>query len=243
MHITHKMNRSISKFKKLASKAKQQMSSAKKAGQEGRPSEAPLPVFSDKPVVLIFAAFLFLLLATSVFFVANHYATRTTHGFPNFQDYQINLVNEANRPQTVANFANQPVALFFGFTYCPDICPTTLTTLTAARDDLQIDGVNTNSLRIVFVTVDPLRDTPEQLKQYLSLFDASVTGLTGTTENIKAALKQFGIYAKKIDRGGGDYLYDHSAAVFLYRDDGQFKGTIVHNEPFTFVKKKLKSIL
>ena len=98
-------------------------------------------------------------------------------------------------------------------------------------------------MRIVFVTVDPLRDTPEQLKQYLSLFDANVTGLTGTPENIRAVLKQFGIYTKKIDRGDGDYLYDHSAAVFLYRGDGQFKGTIVHSEPFAFIREKLKSIL
>ena len=172
--------------------------------------------------------------------MADHYAKKTARGFPNFQDYQINLVNEANKPQTVADFANQPVALFFGFTYCPDICPTTLTTLAAARDDLQIAGVNTDSLRIVFVTVDPLRDTPEQLKQYLSLFDANVTGLTGTPENIRAVLKQFGIYTKKIDRGDGDYLYDHSAAVFLYRGDGQFKGTIVHNEPFAFINRKIK---
>ena len=108
---------------------------------------------------------------------------------------------------------------------------------------MQHDGLNTDSLRIVFVTVDPLRDTPEQLKQYLSLFDTNVTGLTGSPENIEATLKQFGIYAKKIDRGDGEYLYDHSAAVFLYRGDGQFKGTIVHNEPFTFTIEKLKSIL
>ena len=115
--------------------------------------------------------------------------------------------------------------------------------MAAARDDLQIAGVNTNSLRIVFVTVDPVRDTPEQLKQYLSLFDANVTGLTGTPKNIRSVLKQFGIYTKKIDRGDGEYLYDHSAAVFLYRGDGQFKGTIVHNEPYAFITEKLKSIL
>ena len=103
--------------------------------------------------------------------------------------------------------------------------------------------MNTDSLRIVFVTVDPVRDTPGQLKQYLSLFDANVTGLTGTPENIRAELKQFGIYNKKIDRGDDDYLYDHSAAIFLYRGDGQFKGTIVHSEPFAFIREKLKSIL
>ena len=237
------MKQPISKPPNASGKAAEQISSAKKAAYDSKSTAKMLPVFSTKPMRVIFAAILFLLLATSVFFVANHYAEKTASGFPNFQDYQINLVNEANRPQTVANFANQPVALFFGFTYCPDICPTTLATLTAARDDLQIAGVNTNSLRIVFVTVDPARDTPDQLKQYLSLFDANVTGLTGTPENIRSVLKQFGIYAKKIDRGDGEYLYDHSAAVFLYRGDGQFKGTIVHNEPFAFITEKLKSIL
>ena len=233
----------MSKPANSAGKAAEQKSSAKKADPDAKQSVAKLPVFSHKPVRVVVAALLFLMLAVSVFFVAKHQAKKTVRGFPNFQDYQLNLVDEANKPQTVANFANQPVALFFGFTYCPDICPTTLTTLAAARDDLQIAGVNTNSLRIVFVTVDPVRDTPEQLKQYLSLFDTNVTGLTGTPENIKSVLKQFGIYAKKIDRGDGEYLYDHSAAVFLYRGDGQFKGTIVHNEPFAFITEKLKSIL
>jgi len=237
------MKQTMSKPSNAADKPAEPLSSAKKAASDSKSSAKMSPVFSTKPTRVIFAAILFLLLATSVFFVANYFAERTASGFPNFQDYQINLVNEANRPQTVANFANQPVALFFGFTYCPDICPTTLTTLAAARDDLQIAGVNTDPLRIVFVTVDPLRDTPKQLKQYLSLFDTNVTGLTGTPENIRTTLKQFGIYAKKIDLGDGEYLYDHSAAVFLYRGDGQFKGTIVHNEPFAFTIEKLKSIL
>jgi protein SCO1/2 len=88
-----------------------------------------------------------------------------------------------------------------------------------------------------------VRDTPEQLKQYLSLFDANVTGLTGTPKNLRSVLKQFGIYVKKIDQSDGEYLYDHSAAVFLYRGDGQFKGTIVHNESFAVITEKLKSIL
>ena len=243
MHITQQMRQTISKLTNALSKAGEQRNSKSKSDSDAKASAILLPVFSTKPVRVICAASLFTLLAVSAFFLADHYAKKTAHGFPNFQDYQINLVNEANKPQTVADFANQPVALFFGFTYCPDICPTTLTTLAAARDDLQIAGLNTDSLRIVFVTVDPLRDTTEQLKQYLSLFDANVTGLTGTPENIKAVLKQFGIYTKKIDQGDGDYLYDHSSAVFLYRGDGQFKGTIVHSEPFVFIREKLKSIL
>ena len=98
-------------------------------------------------------------------------------------------------------------------------------------------------MQILFITVDPERDKPEQLKQYLSLFDANVTGLTGSLNKVRSVLQQFGVYAQKTDQGDGDYLYDHSAAVFLYRDDGSFKGTIVHNEPIAFVTEKLKSIL
>jgi protein SCO1/2 len=243
MGICDPMRQPISKSTNPEDKAAEKISVAKKTGPSVNSSATSLPVFSAKPVRVISAAFLFLLLAMGVFFVANQYAKKTASGFPNFQDYQINLVNQENRLQTVTNFADQPVAVFFGFTYCPDICPTTLATLAAALDNLQLSGVNTNFLRIVFITVDPMRDTPEQLRQYLSLFDVNVTGLTGTPENIRAVLEQFGIYSKKINQSDGDYLYDHSAPVFLYRSDGQFKGTIVHNEPFDFIIEKLKSIL
>ena len=243
MHNTHDMRQSRSEPEKAAGKPAKKTSPAKKAGSVVKSSAPLLPVFAVKTQTLVATALLFLLLAACLFFVSDYFAKKMVHGFPNFQDYKIDLVDQANRPQTVTNFANQPVALFFGFTYCPDICPTTITTLAAARDDLQIAGVNTDALRIVFVTVDPVRDTPEQLKQYLSLFDANLTGLTGTPENIRAVLKQFGIYAEKINQGDGDYLYDHSAAVFLYHADGRFKGTIAYNEPFSFITEKLKSIL
>lgn len=243
MGIGDLMKQPIFKSTNSEDMASEKISAEKKTGPSVNSSATLLPVFSAKPVHVISAAFLFLLLAVGVFFVANQHAKKMVHGFPNFQDYQINLVNEENKPQTVTDFAGRPVAVFFGFTYCPDICPTTLATLAAALDNLQISGVNTNFLRIVFITVDPMRDTPEQLRQYLSLFDANVTGLTGTPENIIAVLEQFGIFAKKINRGDGEYLYDHSAAVFLYRANGQFKGTIVHNEPFDFITEKLKSIL
>jgi protein SCO1/2 len=92
------------------------------------------------------------------------------------------------------------------------------------------------------VTIDPERDTPQQLNEYLGLFDANITGLTGTPEAINSVRKHFGIYTKKIG-GGDEYLYDHSAAVYLYRADGSFKGTITHNEPMEYILKKIQSIL
>jgi protein SCO1/2 len=192
---------------------------------------------------IIAAALLFLGLAISVFLISDQFAQKTTIGIPQFQDNHIELIDQNGIARNQDDFADRPIALFFGFTYCPDVCPTTLTTLAAARDDLESAGIDTKALQILFFTVDPERDTPEQLKQYLSLFDADVTGLTGSPDKVRSVLQQFGVYAQKNDQGDGDYLYDHSAAVFLYRDDGSFKGTIVHNEPIAFITEKLKSIL
>ena len=112
-----------------------------------------------------------------------------------------------------------------------------------ARDRLKLEGVKTDELQFIFVTVDPERDTSEHLKQYLSLFDEDIVGLTGTVHKVASVLKQFGIYVRRTEQADGDYLLDHSAAVFLYRADGSFKGTIVHNEPMDFIQEKLKSIL
>ena len=192
---------------------------------------------------IIAAALLFLGLAISVFLISDQFAQKTTIGIPQFQDNHIELIDQNGIARNQDDFADRPIALFFGFTYCPDVCPTTLTTLAAARDDLESAGIDTKALQILFITVDPERDTPEQLKQYLSLFDADVTGLTGSPDKVRSVLQQFGVYAQKNDQGDGDYLYDHSAAVFLYRDDGSFKGTIVHNEPIAFITEKLKSTL
>ena len=177
-----------------------------------------------------------------VFLLSNRIAETTTVGFPNFQDSHFALIDQNGATRHQDDFVGKPIALFSGFTYCPDICPTTLMTLTAARDQLAGEGEATDNLQILFVTVDPERDTPAQLNAYLSLFDTSVTGLTGTRKDIESALRHFGVYVEKTG-DGDEYLYDHSAAVYLYRQDGRFKGTIVHNEPSEYMVEKIKSIL
>ena len=192
---------------------------------------------------IIATALLFTGLAVAVFLISDQMAKKTTIGIPQFQDNHIELIDQNGIARNEDDFADRPIALFFGFTYCPDVCPTTLTMLAAARDNLDSAGINTKALQIIFITVDPERDTPEQLKQYLSLFDANVTGLTGSPDKVRSVLQQFGVYAQKNGQGDADYLYDHSAAIFLYRGDGSFKGTIVHNEPIAFITEKIKSIL
>ena len=192
---------------------------------------------------VIATALLFLALVVGVFLISDQIAKKTTIGFPQFQNNHIELIDQNGIARNEDDFVDRPIALFFGFTHCPDVCPTTLTTLAAARDNLDASGMDTKALQIIFITVDPERDTPEQLKQYFSLFDVNVTGLTGSPDKVRSVLKQFGIYAQKNGQGDGDYMYDHSSAVFLYRDDGSFKGTIVHNEPIGFITEKMKSIL
>ena len=177
-----------------------------------------------------------------VFLLSNRMAEKTLVGFPNFQDTEFALLDQNGNTRRPIDFAGKPIALFFGFTYCPDICPTTLMTLTAIQDQLAVEGSAADHLQILFVTVDPERDTPAQLSAYLSLFDTSVTGLTGTRTDIASVLRHFGVYAEKTG-DGDEYLYDHSAAVYLYRQDGKFKGTIVHNEPSEYMIEKIKSIL
>ena len=184
----------------------------------------------------------FVALLIAIFLLSNRVAETTVVGFPNFQDSEFALLDQNGETRHPSDFAGKPIALFFGFTYCPDICPTTLMTLTAIQDQLAVEGNAADHLQILFVTVDPERDTPAQLNAYLSLFDTSVTGLTGRRTDIESALRHFGVYAKKTG-DGDEYLYDHSAAVYLYQQDGKFKGTIVHNEPFEYMVEKIKSIL
>ena len=186
------------------------------------------------------AAFAALLI--TVFVLSNRMAETAVVGFANFQDSEFALLDQNGAIRRPGDFAGRPIALFFGFTYCPDICPTTLITLQAIQDQLATKGKAADHLQILFVTVDPERDTPAQLNTYLSLFEAHVTGLTGTRADIDSVLRHFGVYTEKTGHGD-EYLYDHSAAMYLYRKDGRFKGTIVHNEPSEYMIEKIKSIL
>jgi protein SCO1/2 len=192
---------------------------------------------------LILGILLFAGLAGGTFTLANRQAEISGLGFPAFEDTPFLLVDQNARRVTNADFEGRPIALFFGYSYCPDVCPMTLTVLGSALDEVKDAGIDGNILQILFMTVDPERDTPEQLATYLSLFDMKVTGLTGDQEAVADALGNFGAYSQQVKTDSGDILYDHSSAVYLYRADGQFKGTIVYSEPHRFVVEKMKSIL
>lgn len=144
------------------------------------------------------------------------------------------LVDQTGAPVTEEVLRGRPTAMFFGFTHCPDVCPTTLYELAGYHERLAAAG---RDLRIVFVTVDPERDTPEMLRVYTGSIGAPVTALTGEPAAVEAMLKSFGILARKVPQGDG-YTMDHTASVLLLDRDGAFKGTIAYGEnPDTAMQK------
>ena len=128
------------------------------------------------------------------------------------------LVDQDGRAVTEQAFRGAPFLVFFGYTHCPDVCPTTLSDMTQV---LQALGPN-KPVRAAFITVDPERDTPEALKQYLSSFDPRISGLTGSPAAVAAAEKAYRVYARKVPSTGSDYSMDHTAIVYLMDRDGRF---------------------
>ncbi len=133
------------------------------------------------------------------------------------------LVDHNGKTVTARDFRGRFMLVYFGYTYCPDVCPTTLTTMADAIDILDGDG---ESVVPVFITVDPERDTPEHLKMYVNYFHPRLVGLTGTSESVAAAAKAYRIYyakARQDGASGDDYLMDHLSFVFLMGPDGAFR--------------------
>ncbi len=147
------------------------------------------------------------------------------------------LVDSAGKPFPSSRLAGQPYAIFFGFTHCPDVCPTTLARLVKLRRQLGSDG----AFQIVFVTVDPERDGPAEVGRYAGLFDSPVIGLTGSPEQIARIKKDYGIYSEKVGTGD-DYSVDHTATVLLFDKAGAFQSTISHDEADAAALAKLRRL-
>ena len=131
------------------------------------------------------------------------------------------LVNQDGRPVTEKTFAGRHMLVYFGYTYCPDVCPTELQVMSTA---LEILGDQSKGIDPVFITIDPERDTMEQMKTYVGHFHPRLQGLTGSPDQIKAAARAYGVYfARARDTGATtDYLMDHSSIVFLIGPDGGY---------------------
>lgn len=149
------------------------------------------------------------------------------------------LVDQKGQPISERDFRAQPSAVFFGFTHCPEICPTTLFELDGWLKQLGPEG---EDIRGFFVSVDPERDTPEILDQYISNVSSRITGVTGDPEKVAAMAKGFHIYSKKVPLEGDDYTMDHTASVLLIAKGGGFAGTIAYGESPDTALAKLKRL-
>jgi len=129
------------------------------------------------------------------------------------------LVDQNSKPITEQDLKGHPFLVFFGFTHCPDVCPTTLFEVSEILGKLGPDAKN---IRALFITVDPERDTPAVLNVYLSSFDPRVIGVTGDSAAIASVEKAYRVYAKKVPLDGGGYTMDHTAIVYLMDKDGRF---------------------
>jgi protein SCO1/2 len=123
--------------------------------------------------------------------------------------------------RTLAEFKGKVVVVFFGFTQCPDVCPTTLAELAAAKRELGADGARVQG---IFVTVDPARDTPEVLRAYVAAFDPSFVALRGSDEQTLATAKSFKVYYNKVEgRTPGSYTIDHTAGSYVFDAQGRVR--------------------
>ena len=131
----------------------------------------------------------------------------------------FHLVDQDGKPVSNAEMKGRPFLVFFGFTHCPDVCPTTLFDMSQMLHAL---GPDAGRIGVLFITVDPERDTSAVLKDYLSSFDPHLRGLTGDPAAVDAALKAYRVYAKKVPLKDGDYTMDHTAVVYLMDKNGRF---------------------
>jgi protein SCO1/2 len=138
-------------------------------------------------------------------------------------DFQ--LTDNTGKPFSQQNLRGKPTLVFFGFTHCPDVCPTTLVKLAQVKKTAHLAG-----LRVVFVTVDPARDTPPVVGLYVHAFDPDFIGLTGDEKAIEKMARNFGVAMNRIDLPGGDYTMDHTAALFLLNTQGEVAG--IFTPPF-----------
>jgi len=152
------------------------------------------------------------------------------------------LTDHTGRRVTDKDFRGQYLLVFFGFTYCPDVCPSGLQVMTAALEEL---GPKAEKITPIFISVDPERDTPEQLALYVSSFHPRLVGLTGTPEEIQQVAKAYRVYYKKVEDEGSTagYTIDHTSIIYLMSPTGEFITHFTHATPVSAMVEQLEKVL
>ena len=155
-------------------------------------------------------------------------------------DSRFNLVDHLGQPVGPDTFAGKVRLVFFGFTHCPDVCPTGLSLMSQLLDEL---GADARDVQALFISVDPERDTVDVLRQYISVFSGDIRGLTGTPQQIADVTASFSAYFKKVPQSSGGYTVDHTASVYLLDRDGTFRSTIDLHERQDVGSQKIRRVL
>ncbi|MEO8299423.1 MAG: SCO family protein [Burkholderiales bacterium] len=154
---------------------------------------------------------------------------------------RFSLPDADGRVRTLTDFKGKLVVVFFGYTQCPDVCPTTLTSLVETK---RLLGADSAKLVAVFISVDPERDTPQLLKSYVSAFDPSFVALRGTPDETAAAAKEFKVFYRKAPgKTPESYTVDHTAASYVFDTEGRLRLYVRHNTPPADLAADLKGLL
>jgi protein SCO1/2 len=164
---------------------------------------------------------------------ATQTATRATFGGP------FTLVGSDGKPFSSQALEGKPYAIYFGFTRCGDVCPTTLSRLVKLRRQ----AANDQAMRILFVTIDPANDGPREVGQYAELFGAPIIGLTGSQAQIDQVKRQYGIYAQPVPHAAMGKQMEHTATVLRFGGDGRFDSTITPDETDASALAKIKALI
>jgi protein SCO1/2 len=157
-----------------------------------------------------------------------------------FKGSEFSLIDVNNEVITESSFEGPLTAIFFGFTNCPDICPMTLNNLDLVINNL--DEKKKSKLKIFFVSIDPERDTPEIIKEYLNSFDNKMYGITGDPKKIFLMSQSWGVMSEKIFTGDGEYLINHSSSIILLKD-GKYINRISHHAAYDDIYKNINKYL
>lgn len=152
-------------------------------------------------------------------------------------------LQSADGDVSLGDFRGKLVLVYFGYTYCPDVCPTSLA---ATSDGLRLLTADEQArVAMIFVSVDPQRDTPARLKEYVAFFHSAIVGVTGKPEDIAEIARRYGVFyaVQKVETAGGGYVVDHSADTFVVGPDGRLQGRIVHATPPAQVAAEIRKRL
>lgn len=153
----------------------------------------------------------------------------------------MRLTDHTGQVRTLDDFKGKIVVMFFGYTHCPDVCPTTMVEL---KKTMQLLGEAAKEVQVLFITLDPARDTQEVLAQFVPAFDSSFIGLTGTVQEIDATARMFKIFSSKVEsEGRSGYTIDHSAGLYIYDQSGNIRLYVEYGETPEDLASDIKQLL